>query len=114
MSVVTVEDFKAIATQFNEIPDSKTQFWLDISENYHCPIKVWGDRQRDGIIVLTQHFLTMDLMQAAETAGTAVGLASGNGGRAPSNFDNDLNLTHYGRQFQILRRGLGTTTGFAL
>ena len=114
MSSVTALEFLALYDEFEVLGIDKVQAVIDYAERNYCSAKSWGGKQRDGIMLVAAHALTMQVMQTSEMIGSTVSVARGQGGRSGSPADNDFQLTTYGRQYLALRKTLPKITGFAI
>lgn len=107
--IIAVQDFLANYPRFSDRSPDFISLKLLESQLY-CPTVLWGDYQQMGMMLLTAHLLEMEVVQDVETGGKGMTMAAGTGGSPPSTFEQDLQLTTYGRRFFDIRSRLESNT----
>lgn len=100
--------------RFQDIPFENIQFWLDTSALSFVPASLWGVHRDHGICLVTAHFLEIEWFQTSLTAAASVTLAKGETSGL-SQYQDDFELTTWGRRYKFLRDGLlkGTISAIA-
>ena len=104
MSLVSLDQFLDKYSQYEEVDPSEIDIegYLEDAETMYCPAK-WGKRRVRGIMLLTAHWIELNWEQTAHAASQATQIAAGRAIKVTGNFENDLTLTNYGRQWSNLR-----------
>lgn len=103
--LVEASEFLEQYQRFVNCSTEEVQRWLDLVEGNYCPAKIWGEEKaKNGIKLLTAHFLEMEWTQTAQTGSMATEVARGGTVSAPTSLGDDFSLTTYGRQYLALKK----------